>query len=81
MWESKQQTLEEEAHEVTGESHTPGLPSSTLSGSLFYFKTPILFTELISGFSHVVVVVKDSIVDFREAVCVQEGVVLALTEG
>lgn len=74
MGESRQQTLllEEEAPEVTGEPHAPRLSLQILFGSLFYFKTPVLFTVLISGFSNVVV--NDSSVDFREAVCVLEGV-------
>lgn len=54
-------------------SHTlPVFPSKFSSVAFFILKRRVLFTVLISGFSNVVV--NDSSVDFREAVCVQEGV-------
>lgn len=70
-----QQTLllEEEALRLLVSHTLPVFPPQLSPVPFFYFKTPDLFTMLISGFSHVVVVY-DSSVDFREAVCVLEGV-------
>lgn len=61
--------LEEEALRLLVSHTLPVFPPQLSPVPFFYFKTPDLFTMLISGFSHAVVVYYSS-VDFREAVCV-----------